>query len=235
MDAVTNSRFDLEAADAILVLGANLTECDPVLALTVIRALRKNRPVIVVDPRRTDLAGKAKYHLGAEAGYRPGRPAGDDEAHPRRQAAGRRLRGRQAPRASPASRRRWPASMWRPRPPSRASMPICCGPRPWPSPRRAPPPSSSVRPFPGTAGRRGGAGSGRSGHADGQSWQAGHRSVSGEDRGQLPGPHRHGRASRPASRRGFAGRPGSPATRAAGVPTRSSRSRSGARGPGARH
>jgi formate dehydrogenase (NADP+) alpha subunit len=63
VDAVTNSRFDLEAAGAILVLGANLTECDPVLALTVIRALRKNRPVIVVDPRRTELADKAKYHL----------------------------------------------------------------------------------------------------------------------------------------------------------------------------
>ncbi len=68
VDAVTNSRFDLEAADAILVLGANLTECDPVLALTVIRALRKNLPVIVVDPRRTELAGKAKYHLGLKPG-----------------------------------------------------------------------------------------------------------------------------------------------------------------------
>jgi len=68
VDAVTNSRFDLEAADAILVLGANLTECDPVLALTVIRALRKNRPVIVVDPRRTELADKAKYHLGLKPG-----------------------------------------------------------------------------------------------------------------------------------------------------------------------
>jgi predicted molibdopterin-dependent oxidoreductase YjgC len=68
VDAVTNSRFDLEAADAILVLGANLTECDPVLALTVIRALRKNRPVIVVDPRRTELADKAGFHLAVKPG-----------------------------------------------------------------------------------------------------------------------------------------------------------------------
>ena len=68
VQAMTNSRFDLDDSDAILVLGANLTECDPVLALTVVRALRKNRPVIVVDPRRTDLAAKAKYHLGLKPG-----------------------------------------------------------------------------------------------------------------------------------------------------------------------
>jgi formate dehydrogenase alpha subunit len=67
-DAVTNSRFDLEAADAILVLGANLSDCDPVLALSVVQALRKNKPVIVVDPRRTDLAGKAKYHVALKPG-----------------------------------------------------------------------------------------------------------------------------------------------------------------------
>ncbi len=68
VQAMTNSRFDLDDSDAILVLGANLTECDPVLALSVVRALRKNRPVIVVDPRRTDLAAKAKYHLGLKPG-----------------------------------------------------------------------------------------------------------------------------------------------------------------------
>ena len=67
-DAISNSRFDLESADAIVVLGANLSDCDPVLALTVVRALRKSRPVIVVDPRQTDLAAKAKYHLAAKPG-----------------------------------------------------------------------------------------------------------------------------------------------------------------------
>ena len=68
VDAVTNSRFDLEEAGAILVLGANLSDCDPVLALTVVQALRKNKPVIVVDPRRTELAGKAKYHVALKPG-----------------------------------------------------------------------------------------------------------------------------------------------------------------------
>jgi formate dehydrogenase (NADP+) alpha subunit len=67
-DAATNSRLDLTEAGAVMVLGANLTECDPVLALTVIKLLRQNRPVIVVDPRRTDLAEKAKYHIALRPG-----------------------------------------------------------------------------------------------------------------------------------------------------------------------
>ncbi len=67
-DAVTNSRLDLEEAGAILVLGANLSDSDPVLALTVVQALRKNKPVIVVDPRSTELAGKAKYHVALKPG-----------------------------------------------------------------------------------------------------------------------------------------------------------------------
>ncbi len=67
-DAITNSRYDLAEAGAILVLGANLSDSDPVLALTVVEALRANTPVIVVDPRRTELAGKAKYHLAVKPG-----------------------------------------------------------------------------------------------------------------------------------------------------------------------
>ncbi len=64
----TNSRKDLGAADAILVLGANLTESDPVLALEVIKAIRQGKPVIVVDPRTTELARRAKHHLAIKPG-----------------------------------------------------------------------------------------------------------------------------------------------------------------------
>ncbi len=64
----TNSRKDLGEADAILVLGANLTESDPVLALQVIRAMRKGKTVIVVDPRTTELARRAKLHLAVKPG-----------------------------------------------------------------------------------------------------------------------------------------------------------------------
>jgi len=66
--AATNSRKDLDAADVILVVGANLTESDPVLALAVIKAIRAGKTVIVIDPRATDLATKAEYHLAVKPG-----------------------------------------------------------------------------------------------------------------------------------------------------------------------
>jgi formate dehydrogenase alpha subunit len=64
----TNSRKDLEAADVIVVVGADLTESDPVLALSVIKALRGGKTAIVVDPLTTELAAKAKYHLAVKPG-----------------------------------------------------------------------------------------------------------------------------------------------------------------------
>ena len=66
--AATNSRQDLAAADVILVIGANLTESDPVLALDVIKALRKGKTVVVIDPRTTELAGRATLHLAVKPG-----------------------------------------------------------------------------------------------------------------------------------------------------------------------
>lgn len=62
------SRKDLAQADAIMVVGSNLTESHPVFALEVIRALRQGKTVIVVDPRRTELAAKAKFHLAVRPG-----------------------------------------------------------------------------------------------------------------------------------------------------------------------
>jgi len=69
--ATTNSRKDLCAAEVILVVGANLTECDPVLALDVIKAMRTGKTVIVIDPRTTELAEKAQYHLAVKPGTDP--------------------------------------------------------------------------------------------------------------------------------------------------------------------
>ncbi len=66
--AATNSRADLAQADVILVVGANLTESHPVLALEVIKALRGGKTVIVIDPRATELAGKAAFHLAVKPG-----------------------------------------------------------------------------------------------------------------------------------------------------------------------
>ena len=65
---MTNSRQDLDQADVILVIGSNVTESNAVIALDVIKALRKGKTVIVVDPRTTDLARKAKMHLAIKPG-----------------------------------------------------------------------------------------------------------------------------------------------------------------------
>ena len=65
---MTNSRRDLALADVILVVGSNMTESNAVLALDVIKALRKGKTVIVVDPRTTDLARRAKIHLAVRPG-----------------------------------------------------------------------------------------------------------------------------------------------------------------------
>ncbi|HEY5530013.1 MAG TPA: molybdopterin-dependent oxidoreductase [Thermoleophilia bacterium] len=65
---MTNSRKDLAQADVILVVGSNMTESNPVMALDVIKAVRTGKTVIVVDPRTTDLARKAKIHLAVKPG-----------------------------------------------------------------------------------------------------------------------------------------------------------------------
>jgi len=63
-------RENLTQADVILIVGSNITESHPVLALEIIKALRSGKRVIVIDPRRTEIAGKAHIHL-------PVRPGGD--------------------------------------------------------------------------------------------------------------------------------------------------------------
>ena len=68
LPVVSNSREELREADAILVIGSNLTESHPVLALEVIRAVRLGKTVIVMDPRVTELASKAGYHLAVRPG-----------------------------------------------------------------------------------------------------------------------------------------------------------------------
>jgi predicted molibdopterin-dependent oxidoreductase YjgC len=66
--SATGSREGLAAADVILVVGANLTESHPVLALEVVKALRDGKTVIVIDPRMTDLSTKASLHLAVKPG-----------------------------------------------------------------------------------------------------------------------------------------------------------------------
>src|SRR5665647_999931 len=60
---MTNSFKDLEEADAILIIGSNTSEAHPIGALHIKKALRKGAKLIVVDPRRIDMARRADIHL----------------------------------------------------------------------------------------------------------------------------------------------------------------------------
>jgi formate dehydrogenase major subunit len=57
-----------EACDVIFVAGANTTESHPVFGAALKRAHEKRAKLIVADPRRTELAGRADVHLQMQPG-----------------------------------------------------------------------------------------------------------------------------------------------------------------------
>jgi len=61
--AMTNPIREIRDADCILITGSNTTEAHPVIAYEVVRALRKGASLIVIDPRRIELAEKATLFL----------------------------------------------------------------------------------------------------------------------------------------------------------------------------
>jgi formate dehydrogenase alpha subunit len=67
--AMTNSISDIAEADVLLVIGSNTTEAHPVLSLQMKKAVRKHgAKLILIDPRRIELAQFAHMHLR----HRPG-------------------------------------------------------------------------------------------------------------------------------------------------------------------
>jgi formate dehydrogenase major subunit len=66
--AATNSFEDIDIADCILVIGANPTEAHPVTGARIKQRVIQGVPLIVIDPRRIELAKYAKYHLQARPG-----------------------------------------------------------------------------------------------------------------------------------------------------------------------
>ncbi|MCI0586009.1 MAG: formate dehydrogenase subunit alpha [Planctomycetes bacterium] len=61
--AATNSIADVDIADAILVAGANPTESHPVLGARIRERAIRGASLLVIDPRRTELAAIADVHL----------------------------------------------------------------------------------------------------------------------------------------------------------------------------
>ena len=66
--AATNSFDDIELARTILICGANATENHPVLGARIKQAVRRGSRLIVIDPRRIELAELADFHLPVQPG-----------------------------------------------------------------------------------------------------------------------------------------------------------------------
>jgi formate dehydrogenase major subunit len=66
--AATNSIDDLEHTACMLVIGANPTEAHPVVGARIKQRALQGVPLIVIDPRRTELAALADFHLQVSPG-----------------------------------------------------------------------------------------------------------------------------------------------------------------------
>src|SRR5213080_3076003 len=67
--AASGSMREIEqACDVIFIAGANTTESHPVFGAALKRAHEKRAKLIVADPRRTELAGRADIHLQMQPG-----------------------------------------------------------------------------------------------------------------------------------------------------------------------
>ncbi|MGO0123511.1 formate dehydrogenase subunit alpha [Desulfothermobacter acidiphilus] len=66
--AATNRLAEIAEADFILVIGSNTTETHPVTAIQIQKALRRGATLAVIDPRRTEIASRAHYHLQIRPG-----------------------------------------------------------------------------------------------------------------------------------------------------------------------
>ncbi len=66
--AATNSIQDLKKTDLILICGANPTEGHPVTGARIKQTVLKGTPLIVIDPRKIEIARYATWHLQLRPG-----------------------------------------------------------------------------------------------------------------------------------------------------------------------
>jgi formate dehydrogenase alpha subunit len=66
--AMTNSIEDILHTDLLFVIGANPTEAHPMVGAKMLQAVRKGTKLVVVDPRRIELADKADFFLQIKSG-----------------------------------------------------------------------------------------------------------------------------------------------------------------------
>ncbi|MDN0076035.1 formate dehydrogenase subunit alpha [Crenobacter sp. SG2303] len=67
--AATNSFDDIEVAKAFLLCGVNPTENHPIVGARIKQRVLQGAKLVVVDPRRTELAALADVHLAVRPGF----------------------------------------------------------------------------------------------------------------------------------------------------------------------
>ena len=55
--------------DVFLLIGTNTSECHPIIAMQILRGLERGAKLIVIDPRKTDMAKKADVFIQVPVGY----------------------------------------------------------------------------------------------------------------------------------------------------------------------
>ena len=65
---MSNPLADMEKPDVVFCIGTNMTECHPVAATGIKKALRRGAKMIVADPRRIPLADLAEIYLPIRVG-----------------------------------------------------------------------------------------------------------------------------------------------------------------------
>jgi formate dehydrogenase major subunit len=65
---MSNPLADMEKPDVIFCIGTNMTECHPVAATRLKRALKRGAKLIVADPRRIGLAELADLYMPLRVG-----------------------------------------------------------------------------------------------------------------------------------------------------------------------
>jgi formate dehydrogenase major subunit len=66
--AATNSVIDMEYTDCMMVIGANPTDAHPVTGAKIKQQAIKGKPLIIIDPRKTELVKYATHHLQLRPG-----------------------------------------------------------------------------------------------------------------------------------------------------------------------
>ncbi len=65
---MSNPLVDMQKPDVIFCIGTNMTECHPVAATGLKKALKRGAKMIVADPRRVPLADMADLYLPIRVG-----------------------------------------------------------------------------------------------------------------------------------------------------------------------